>query len=300
MAKNIFYQFQTSIEQSMCLNSDKHSIKKTDTSDHRIFSFASRKELINFSHLFADYMKKEFPEVRKVKNINIEHINSFLGSRTGVTQATINHYVACINKLEKCCEKTFRINVDWKTDRQVPNLQQAEKLRSAVFSEKQIAKLKEYLSTRKDCYSKSAFYIAERFSLRSAEITAIKVKDVNIDSGILHIHESKGKRSRDIEMTKSDIEFMKKMIEGKEKNERLIPLKSDSVCAYLSRCCRHLNFENIVSCKSSYHALRKATIRRYYKEKIKEVGEKKAREMALQRLGHGSRRSDLEKIYLFD
>lgn len=300
MAKNLCYQMISSIENSFKPGMDKHSIKaQNKEADYKIYSYGARKDMIDFAYRFSAFIKTEYPEVRKVKDITIEHVNGYLlmRMRTNVTQATLKHDVSCLNKLALCVNRKFNLDVDWKTGRSVPKTG-VEKRRVVAFTPEQIKELDDYFSTKKDCYSKKAYYLGKRFALRASEIVKLQVRDILWDKGMLHIHDSKGKRSRNISINEDDKVFLKELVENKKDNERLIPLRQDSVCAYLNRACKTLSFRTIVESKSSFHALRKASISQYYKEQCGKVGEKRAREMAMERLGHGKNRSDLFRVYI--
>lgn len=176
MAKNICYQMTSSIDNGFKPGRDKHSDKKQNREcDYKIYSYASRNEMIDFAHRFSDFIKTYYPEIRQVKNITVEHINAYLQSKTKVTQQTIQHEVSCINKLQLCCNKKFGINVDWKTGRIVPKVEIKQK-RDIVFTDEQIKKIKEYFLTKRDCYSKTAFFLGERFALRASEIIKLQVQ----------------------------------------------------------------------------------------------------------------------------
>lgn len=298
---NISYQFTSSINDAFTPGADRHSIKKSEGSDHRIYSYASRSEMIDFSKQFSRFMKENFPEIRQVKEITVEHINGFLSTRTNVTEKTIRHDVSCINKLELCCSKKFGLkDLDWRTGREVPQVEKV-KIRDAVFTEEQVKTLNAYLETKRDSDSKTAIYLGERFALRASEICKLKVQDVRINqdgSAFLHIHEAKGKRSRDIAMTPDDVRFIKEIIADKKLNERIVECRPNSINAYLHRASEVLNFKSVLDAKSGFHAMRKYSARKFYQEKLVEFGPKVAREMTMKRLGHSANRSDLCHIYL--
>lgn len=297
---NLGYQFSSAIESCCRFGADKHSIKSSEESDYRIFSYAARKDLISFSKNFSHYMKENFPEIKQVRQITVKHINSFLDSRKGITDKTIRHDVSCINKLELVCSKKFNIELDWRNSRVVPKMEK-EKIRDAVFSDKQILMLREHFENKRESYGKIAFEIGLRTSCRVSEIVKLQVRDVKFDSdekGTLSIVDAKGKRSRNIELNKSDINFFKDIIKDKKDKDRLVPLRANSVNQYLHRACKKLGFTNILNAKTGYHSLRKASIRQFYKEHLNEEGEKKCKEHCMQRLGHSASRTDLIKIYL--
>lgn len=298
MAKNLCYQMTSAIENGFKPGMDKHSIKaqKMET-DYKIYSYAARKDMIDFAHRFSAFIKTEFPETRKVKDITIEHVNGYLSKRTNVTQATLQHDISCLNKLALCVNRKFNLNMDWKMGRVVPK-NEKKNCRTEVFTKEQINGLKAYFDTKRDSCSKNAFFLAERFSLRASEVVKLQARDIKWEQNLVHIHDSKGKRSRDITMTEDDKKFLKELVGDKKGNDRLIPLRADSICAYLNRACKVLNFDNIISAKTSYHALRKYSITEYYKEQCEKVGEKKAKGMAMERLGHSKDRADLFKVYI--
>ena len=300
MAKNITYQMTSAIENGFRPGMDKHSDKRKNNNEstYKIYSYASRNEMVDFAHRFGKFIKENYPEIRQVKNIGIEQVNSYLASKGNVTQKTIEHEVACLNKLSLCVNKKFGISTDFKTGRVVPVMEVARK-RDVVFTKEQVKGLNDYFDTKKDCHSKNAFYIGERFALRASEITKLQYRDIDWENKKLHIVDSKGKRSRAIDITKDDIVFLRKITQGLSGKDKLIPLKPDSVCAYLNRACKHLGYDNIVKAKTSYHALRKYSISVKMKEKEKELGSKSAAtKYCMDYLGHGKNRGDLQSVYL--
>lgn len=298
---NLGYQMSSAINDAFRPGMDKHSIKQTEGSDHRIYSYASRDDMISFSKNFAHYMKENFPQIKQVKEITIEHINSFLASRKNVTEKTIRHDTSCFNKLQLVCSRKFNLSeLDWKSGRVVPHLEK-ERIRDAVFSDKQINMLKDYFATKTDSYGKIAFNIAFRTSCRVSEIAKLQARDLKVlpdGTGLLAIVDAKGKRSREITLTSGDVAFFKSVIGDKVGNERLVPLRPNSINQYLHRACVKLGFTNITTAKTGYHSLRKATIRHFYLDQINIVGEKRARELSMLRLGHSANRTDLVHTYL--
>lgn len=298
MSKNLTYQMTSSVENALALGQDKHSTKREGgTTQDKIYSYATRKEMLDLAHDMSRFIKEEFPDIRMVKDIKIEHINAYLKSKVGVTQATIQSYVARINKMEVLCSKKFPIKIDWRTGREVPSMEK-ESIRNCMITDRQIVGLEKYLDTKKDCPSKDAYYLAKAFSLRAASITKLRYSDVNFETMKLHIHEDKGKRSRDIDIRPQDVPILEKVMEGKSGKDRLIELRPDSICAYLNRCFKHLGYTNLVNAKTSIHAVRKYSINQYYKEMVQQYGEKRAEELCCIRLGHGVDRKDIISHYL--
>lgn len=290
----------SAIDNSFKPGMDKHSDKLNNhnESTYKIYSYASRKEMIDFCYRFGNFIKENYPQIRKVKDIKIEQINAYLASKNNVTQKTMRHEVACLNKLSLCVNKKFGINTDFTSGRIVP-IMEVKRKRNVVFTKEQIQGIKEYLDTKRESYSKTAFFLGERFALRASEIVKLQYRDIDWDNKKLHIVDSKGKRSRIIDISNDDIAFLRKITLGLSYKDRLVPLKPDSICAYLNRACKKLGYNNIVQSKSSYHSLRKYSISLKMQEKEKEFGCKKAaKQYCMDYLGHGTNRSDLQLIYL--
>ncbi len=158
-----------------------------------------------------------------------------------------------------------------------------------MISQNQVDLLMKHLITKRDCASKDGVLLALSFALRVTSITKLQARDVRFnDDGtcILHIHEDKGKRNRDI------------IVGNKVGNQRLIPVKSASINVYARRCFKEMGFTNLLNNKTSIHAIRKYRATQYVNEKEKEVGRAKAIEMAISMLGHGKEREDLKRIYI--
>ncbi len=302
MSKNIFYQLKSSIDNSFREGMDKHSIKQNQGASDKIFSYAARKDLIAFSHRFADFIKENYPEIKKIKDVNIEQVNSYLQTRKGITEKSMQHEVSCLNKMELCCAKKFGLKeLDWRTDRIVPKMEKTGKLRTAVFSDKQVQLLNKYMDSKRDSASKTGVKLCETFQLRASEVVKLQARDfVQKPDGtaVLNIVDSKGKRSRSLQLTQYEANVLKDAVGEKRGTERLVPLRPDSVCAYLNRCCKALGFSNITESKTSIHALRKWGITKYYNEKQQLYGKDVAKGMAMDRLGHSATRGDLAKVYL--
>jgi integrase len=300
---NIKYQFKSAIDNSFKEGMDKHSIKRTEGNSDKIYSYAARKNLLNVSADFANYLNTGFTgkdKVRFVKDIEIQHINSYLYSKLGCTQTTINQIVSQLNKLELVCNKKYGLKLDWHTFRNIPQVGK-KSVRNAAFSKEQVAQIKEYLADKKDCYGKRAFYVGERWGLRANEIVNLRCKDFNLKNMTLHIDGSgaKGGRSRTLKIEKEDLPLINMLTKGKSENDKIIPIRANSACGYLRNVCQKLGFNDILNAKSSYHALRKYRATAMYHSLLeKGFNESKAQGLVCEFLGHSKSRSDIAEHYI--
>lgn len=306
MSKNIIYQMQSAVNfaADKGIGTDKHSDKcNGEIGTYKIYSYASRKEMIDFSWDFGRYIKVNFPDIKQVKDIKVEHINDYLKSKKDISGNTIKLLSSNLNKLELCVEKFFNIKVDWQTNRVIPEAEKSN-IRHVIFTDEQVVKIDNRVAEKRDSLSKNGYYLARFFGLRSASICKIQVQDVSLENRILHIHGDKGGRNRDLQIPEEAVPYLKKMLIGKDNpTDRLVPLRPDSVCAYLNRICKELNyhgeFDNIIKARTSIHCLRRYKATAMYEELIKTHSKKEAENLVCKFLGHGENRKDIIGRYIF-
>ena len=68
--RNIKYQFKHCIDSNFKEGMDKHSLKKNGKGNSKIYSYADRKNLIDLSANFANWLKENHSEIRQLKDIN--------------------------------------------------------------------------------------------------------------------------------------------------------------------------------------------------------------------------------------
>lgn len=305
MARNIKYQFLHAIDANFRKGMDKHSDQKSGIrATERIYSFSDRRNLIDFSANLANFLKVNYPEVKMIKDIKPSMIQEFLDQKAKTcTQATLEQYVSKLNKLEKIVNSTYKtVNVSWSKEVQIPTSELGrDKIRDIAFSREDLdlilRKAEEMNSTSQ---AKIAIECAARFALRVSETCHIRLSDIDEQKMQLHIHESKGGRSRDIEISKDDLAFLKKAFEGKSENERLISIKEDSVNRWLSRMEEKCGIrEKYRNTKSGVHAIRKMKAQELYDE-YRQAGYSKEEALAKTSvyLGHGENRKKLMEQYV--
>ena len=75
---------------------------------------------------------------------------------------------------------------------------------------------------------------------RAEEITNIRAKDIKLEQKIIHIHNGKGKRSRDIPIQDKDMGRLSELIMALRPEEKLVPVRANSLNQYLARQCFRL------------------------------------------------------------
>ena len=152
MARNLKYQFKYAIEQSCKFGADKHSMKRNSVENGNrgatTFSYADRKNLIDVSSNFSNWMRENHPDVRELKDINSNHVQNFLNDKAKTcTSATINQYQHKFSKLEKLVNNTYsKANVNYSNTVTPAAANNTEKLRCKTMSASDYNKLNNHMS----------------------------------------------------------------------------------------------------------------------------------------------------------
>lgn len=138
------------------------------------------------------------------------------------------------------------------------------------------------------------------FGLRVAEICKLKGKDINLEELYIHIHESKGKRSRNIKIDNLEkLEVCTRIKEQISNDERVCKLKEDSVNAVIRRMLIKNKIKRYTKARTGVHAIRKSYAKRTYIKNLNELdSELKAWDKTAETLGHNAGRKSLKNVYV--
>ena len=286
--RNLKYQFLNCIERSFKERMDKHSIKAQGKDNSKIFSYADRKNLIDLSSNFANWMRENHNEVKQLKDINSNHIQEFLAFKAqSCSQATLNQYQSHFRKLETLTNNVYKTSVDFHNV-VVPQsvVNGGGKLRNDMLSESDYNKLMQ--STNQNF--KNALLLSRAFGLRASECSKVKGTDFRQDG--LHIVDSKGKRSRIIQYeTKGQLALKEKF----ENMQRICTCKTSSLQQAFNREKKKIG----LSSASDFHASRKSYATERFQEYRKNgLSLQQALDKVSHNLGHNDNRNDLMKEYI--
>lgn len=302
MGRNLKYQLKHAIDQHFKEGMDKHAIKRAGERDGvKIFSYADRKNLIDVASNFANYMRDNHPEVKQVKDVTSEHVQSFLNSKAKECSSnTLYQYQSKFNKLEKVINATYKsAHSSFSKGLTIPPGK--EKQRSIEMNRGHYNKLLSNISHSRS-QAVPAIQLAGRFGLRVSETVNLKGKDIQLDKGVLHIHESKGGRSRDIPVTKeADRAFLVGLKSQYGDNQRVVPLKEDSVNRFLQRELGKMGLTQYRAHGTGIHAIRKMYAQgRYDEYRQQGLSIKESLDRTSELLGHGADRDELMRQYVLD
>lgn len=290
--RNLKYQFLQAINNSFSESMDKHSdkangIRNTD----KIYSYSSRTNLIDLSANFANYMREAYPEIHKVNEIQVKHIQGFLNSKIeNCSQSTLNQYSAQFRKLEKCVNAKYHCDVDYGSAVVPASCKNGGgKIRNVMLSQNDFKTLIKSTSNQN---LKKALTLSYHFGLRASECAKLKFEDIKHNG--ISIIDSKGKRSRFIP---AETEKQRQILEqiNEKENGRIFTIQHQSLEQAFRR---ELKKNGIVIQNGAFHTCRKAYATHKYKEYRINLSVKEAMSKVSVNLGHGANRFELMKEYI--
>ena len=290
--RNLKYQFKNVIDRHFVEGMDKHSIKKNrDMDGERIFSYSDRKNLIDLSCSFANYMKKVHPSIKMVKDIRPSHVQDFFNSRVECSQQTLQQYKSRFCKLERLVNSTYHSAVDFHSI-VVPASQKngGGKIRNYMMQNSDYEKM--LLTTNRNL--KKALILSKEFGLRCSECSKLRYEDIK-ENGI-QIVDSKGKRSRFIPCENKQQQESLKLFRQEELVGRVCPLQTESLQQAFNREAKR---QGIAIENGAFHTLRKNyATNKYLEYRQKGLSIKEALKRVSINLGHGANRNKLMQQYI--
>lgn len=293
--RNLFQQFNNAITSSFNEGTDKHGYKRENGfgDSDKIFSYSSLNNMRDFARNFSNYLKENFSDIKRLDQVREEHLQSFLNDKNekGCSQNTLNLYKSNLDKLENLINKRYEgCNWDFKDKVKTPtSAKQFDPARGAgsTMTEEDYNKLKEYLSEHRST-SGDALLAQDSLGFRVEELAQLKVGDVDLEKGELTFNNTKGGKEikRDISNVK---DIFKRNMEGKNPEDKIFNIKSDSINQQLSRVQDKLGLE-----KHSNHNIRRLLAQQKFNEcRNSGMSKQEALDTTSNWLNHNAGRNDL-------
>lgn len=290
--KSLFYQFQTACP--FVKGFDKHSDKRQEhNTGHIVKSLSSKTALLDFAKQFTDYIKAEYPTVKKVSAITPSMAQSFIDKKCkeGCSIETIKTYQSYLNKFEVGVRNCFNSKVSYHTEIKKDLVQERVTIKQYSFTDSEIKRI---LDVKRPSESQKVILFNSYTGCRINTCEKLQVRDLHIvgDKVSVDIRRDKGGRDRTICIeSKEFASICRDLRKGKDPNSKVFNIKADSVNKWLRNRCKSLNIrtpEGLV--KSGNHSIRKNVAEHY----AAKHGVSKTMEF----LAHGKYRPDLEQTYL--
>lgn len=300
MARNIKYQFLNAINDNFKEGMDKHSMKADGKMNGtRIFSYSDRESIKNLAGNFSNWMKEHYSEIKYVKDIRTKHVQGFLNEKAQTcTKATMTTYASNFRKLENLVNATYGTQAVYRGF-EIPATVENTKIRAQDMDKADIKKLKEAFekSTSK---AKIAIDLAEKLGLRVSEISKLQGRDIKIEEGKVHIHESKGRRSRDVPIRAEDRAFFADLKSRLGERQRVCEMQHESINKAIRRYMKEIGISEKYK-GTSVHAIRKEYAQKEF-DRYRAEGKsiKEALGEVSEQLGHSKNRTALMKEYVLN
>lgn len=294
----LFYQFYKAISLGFNPGADKHSYKRDRNKKTKIFSYADRRNIIKVTNQLCKFLSENYIYLNNIKDINYNHINKFFEYKSYCSCRTLKNYKYCIKKLQKLVREYLYIKVNY-IDERGGEFNTIECLRMIDMSKEDLDIL---LSECKKSKSKAGIGIevAVLFGLRVSEICKLKAKDIDLEKMSLIVFEGKGKRSRAIRINSLEqLELCIRIKKKYEENDRVCPLKEDSVNAAIRRMLLKNKITVYKEHFTGVHAIRKSYAKNTYEALLSQGYEERvAWDKTANNLGHGKDRKALKNVYI--
>lgn len=297
--ESLQHQFQRSIDIAFSPGHSKRADRNNvfGHAESKIYSYSTRKELIATAYDLSRYIKAYYPEVKKIKDIKQEMVQSFINNKaeSGCTKTTIKQYISRMNKLCILASNMTRSKVDFNKGLIIPTTQK-ERIRDIVMTEKDYRKII-------DCKTKSPALIAVKlsyhFGLRVSETAKLNVENIHKNS--IDILRSKGGKSRTVPITsEQQRQVIKEFMQFCSYNNiKTLGIRQQSINKWLNRRLTTLGMKKYLNSKTSIHSCRKA----YAEREVIRIANKchcsytEAFKTVSVNLGHGENRKELFKVY---
>lgn len=296
------YQFVSVIDDNFKEGVDKHSYKKLKNGKTRIFSYSTRRAYIKFTSNMVNYFKENCPEIKKIVHIKPDHLQSFFDAKKNTCGPyTIYQYSRYLHTLEKLIKQTLHFKVNLTEGYVIPKVEKKSKnrKRTVAMSQDDLSKVLKKIKNSKSP-AIIGIRLAEQFGLRVSEICKLKGKDVDVINGFIHIHESKGKRSRNLPIDNLlKIQLCSEIKENVADEERVCPLREDSLNKFLHRNLISLNITRYKDAKTGIHSIRKRCAKEGLKSyKSNGYTNQQALDSVSNDLGHNKNRNAVINTYV--
>lgn len=304
MARNLKYQLKNCVDKNFKPGMDKHSDKKNKVEKNKkIYGYTDRKNLIDFTANFANYMRENYSEVKMAKDITSEHAQSFLNEKSkSCTSATLEQYTSKLNKMCNLVNLTYK-GSNLKFDIATP----ASNSSKQVIRDKQITK-EHYELIKENIKGNGlrAIELSRGFGLRVSEITKLQKRDIDLKHNIVRVIDGKGGRDRDIPIeTPKQVEIAHRMLSEVRGDEfqSIVPITSNGVNMAFTRALEKVGLREEYN-GNKIHSVRKLYAQESF-ERYREDGEsiESVLGKVSERLGHSEERGkdkDLINRYIKD
>ncbi|MDD6400372.1 MAG: site-specific integrase [Lachnospiraceae bacterium] len=294
--RNMFQQLNNALTQNFQERIDKHSDKKENGTEmsEKIYSYSSLNNLRDFSRNFSNYMKENFPDIKRLDQVRSNHIQDFLNTKNseGCSQNTLDTYKNNFNKLQEVVNETYKsVNWDFKQDVVTPTSQkQFDPNRGAgnAISKEDYQQILNYCMENRSG-SGDAILAQDALGVRVNELSELKVKDLDFANNKINFTNTKGGKPMQRDMNNKLKELLQERCEGKSLGDKVFGVSDAAINKQLSRIEDKLGMK-----RHSNHDIRRMIAQQKYDD-LRNAGcsKQKALDEVSKWLNHGRNRNTM-------
>ena len=309
MARKMYHQFLYAINQKLVYGADKHSLKHEKKSG-KTYSINDARGLRDTAKNFSNWMVKNHPDILYLKDIKPDHVSEWYADRgQNWTNKTLSCHISHMQKINIIVKQVYTTcsDCDFGFKAKFPENRQSNYPDCKIAMTQQDYDRLLTNIQGSNSHAKTGIQIAYYTAMRADEVCHLRASRIipvenngNVTVNVQVREGAKADRDRDILVTnQTGIAYLLsvKAMAIDRGNDYVCPIKADSLQKAMGRYLPDDLKEKYKH--SKIHAIRKLSIRDFYREQLKTYDEKIAQGMAMDRLGHGKERRDHAQTYLF-
>jgi len=179
---------------------------------HRLYSIDRVKSLRTLSKSFSKFLKQNYHDIKRVKDINRDHVQEYLKSNEkNWNNRVMLEKISEFKKLEIVVDYRYNLKTEFTKDIEIQKDPNYEKIRCKKMERTDLEKLIEKSQDSKSM-AKDGLQFGSRFGLRSCGVVWIRGGNINLEDKTLTVKEKNGK-IRQVPIKDKDLNFCKEMKE---------------------------------------------------------------------------------------
>jgi len=304
--RSLKHQFNYACTEHCRMGYSKHAEKNNPNFDNKgyVYSIKYAESLRDTITNFANFMAKEYPEVKQIKDITTEHTTAWvMAHQDNWSSRTTANHISKLKVLQSQVQDTFKSCHNDFSSITLPERIKAENIRTIAMSENDFNLLSENMQARRTP-AKEMILITRYAGMRADEAAHLHRNNIDLENKCLHIVEgAKNGRKRDVPIRDIHISYFADL-KANSVDYVCHGVKVDSLNRAVRRAMKEITLEDGQNMSDKYKATTDHSIRKLYarermqEEREKGFGELEAWNRVCAELGHGKNRKDLYAVYV--
>lgn len=269
---SIVHQVKSAIKELDKIGQAKRPLKKEGKQG--IHTTKTKQDTLSAAQNFVKWTRNEFG-VNNLYELKEDHYRDYMGflEREGRSVGHRQNVETALRHLQKGMnarsEKFGKEKHIFVTEKRITNWREKAKPTDRSYSREEYQRILEKLPSN----SRDAVMLCQEMGLRVREAVRVEVQHFDLKKGKLVIENgsgiTKGGRFREVPIPTHFRSEVERMIQGKARNEHLVPVKRDTVRRAVNKACKEANIKQL---RRGTHGFRHAYSRERLDQLFKERG----------------------------